>query len=57
MTSKDFNLFEINKKEKTILIVDDDAINIYSLEQLILSLDENIKIDTATNGQEAVEIV
>jgi CheY-like chemotaxis protein len=40
----------------SILIVDDDAFNLFSLRQLILSIG-NYHVDTAMNGRKAIKKV
>ena len=44
------------KAKETILIVDDDAFNLYALKELILTLGI-FEIDTAVNGKDAIDKV
>ena len=51
------HLNELYTNSLRILIVDDSSYNIFVLEELVWSIDKDIRIDRALNGQLALTLI
>ena len=54
-TLDDSPITETKQKHIKVLVVDDSSYNLFVIEELLNSLERNIEITQAMNGEEAIE--